>query len=112
MKVRTVPHGRIRQKYNAEPTAREKAYHRWLIDNELCCCDCGKAATVAHHPLTRHPLQRWRRDHEYVVPMNWSCHMDLHATGDEEVWRPDLALPEIAHWHRGEAAAAGILEEL
>lgn len=70
--------GRIKPKYNATPTAREKAYHIWLMEHCNCACGCGQAATIVHHPLQEHPKQRWRRDHEYVVPMNAQCHFDLH----------------------------------
>lgn len=95
--------GRIKAKYNAEPTAREKSYHLWLMDCFPCICGCGAPATCVHHPLTRHPAQRWRRDHEYVVPMNGMCHMNLHAIGDEAKWAPDLPLADLAHWHRHNA---------
>ena len=102
MKVRTLSHGRMKPRYNAEPTAREKAYHLWLMATRECICGCGGAATVVHHPLTRHPLQRWRRDHEYVVPMTAKCHRDLHDCGDEAKWRPDLDLAHHAFWLRVE----------
>lgn len=75
-------HGRVKPKYNPTPTAREKAFHQWAMQFP-CACGCGQQSTVVHHPLTRHPEQRWRRDHEYVVPMNGFCHMDLHRAGHE-----------------------------
>ena len=75
--------GRIKLKYNATPTAREKTYHLWLIDTHPCACGCGAVSGVVHHPLTRHPEQRWRRDHEFVVPMHGLCHMRLHQEGSE-----------------------------
>jgi len=99
-KVRTVNHGRIKERYNPIPTAREKAYHLWLMAEYPCVCGCGGASEVVHHPLTRHPDQRWRRDHEYVVPMTADHHFELHAIGDEEKWRPDLDLADEAHWFR------------
>lgn len=102
MKVRKVNHGRIRPKYNPVPTAREKAYHRYLIDNCFCICGCGERANVVHHPLTRHPAQRWRRDHEFVVPMFWEHHVALHMVGDEAKWRPDLDLADAAYCGRNE----------
>lgn len=80
---RRLPKGRIKPKYNPIPTAREKAYHIWLMEEYQCACGCGKRATVVHHPLTRHPEQRWRRDHEFVVPMDAHCHMALHRAGNE-----------------------------
>lgn len=79
--------GRLKPHYNAKPTARERAYHIWLMET-YPCIHCGAMATVVHHPLTRHPAQRWRRDHEYVVTMCAQCHMDLHHTGSEAKFDP------------------------
>ncbi len=92
--------GRIKPRYNPAPTAREKAYHLWLMDHANCACGCGGLSTVVHHPLTRHPNQRWRRDHEYVVPMTDACHRALHAHGDERAWRPELSFSGAAHYFR------------
>ena len=100
---RRIPRERVKERYNPTPTAREKAYHLWLMEVFPCICGCGGASTVVHHPLTRHPAQRWRRDHEYVVPMAAECHMYLHATGDERLWRPDLPLGWLAHRLRNDA---------
>lgn len=61
-----------------KPTPREKAYHIWLIAEELCACGCGRQATLVHHPLQEHPEQGTRRNHEYVVPMHWTCHDRVH----------------------------------
>ena len=97
------PHKRVKERYNPTPTAREKAYHLWLMETFPCICGCGGAATVVHHPLTRHPAQRWRRDHEYVVPMSADCHRGLHDVGDEQKWRPDLPLADLARWLRNDA---------
>lgn len=69
---------RAPSKYNPTPTARERKFHLYLMDAYPCACGCGKPSTVVHHPLERHPAQRWRRDHEFVVPMHWQCHVDLH----------------------------------
>lgn len=86
------PTGRIKAKYNATPTDRERSYHLWLMAEFPCVCGCGETATVVHHPLTRHPEQRWRRDHEYVVPMTDHCHRALHAMGRESLFTDrDLA---------------------
>jgi hypothetical protein len=74
---------RIKPRYNATPTAKERAYHLWLMDTFDCACGCGMRAFVVHHPLERHPAQRWRRDHEYVVPMFWECHNRTHAKGSD-----------------------------
>lgn len=100
---------RIKEKYNAVPSARERAYHLWLIDTFPCICGCGAPSGVVHHPLTRHSMQRWRRDHEYVVPMHGFCHMRLHQHGSEADWRPDLPLADLAHWHRHNAMELGKL---
>ena len=91
MKVRTVTHGRIKARYNAIPTAQERAFHIWLMDNFPCACGCGCTSEVVHHPLTRHPLQRWRRDHEYVVPMRSESHVALHGDEREEKCFADKA---------------------
>jgi hypothetical protein len=99
-KVRTVAHGRIKERYNPVPTVREKAYHIWLIETFGCICGCDGASEVVHHPLTRHPEQRWRRDHEFVVPMTAQHHIDLHLNGNERDWRPNLPLDQLANWFR------------
>jgi hypothetical protein len=78
--------GRIKEKYNPTPTKREREYHEWLMAEYPCACGCGGRSTVVHHPLTRHPEQRWRRDHEYVVPMTDHCHRALHAMGREDLF--------------------------
>ena len=91
---------RIKPKYNPEPTKREKAFHLWLMENFACVCGCGRGSTVVHHPLNRHPNQRWRRDHEYVVPMFFECHNELHGVGNERKWRDDLCLPLEAAEYR------------
>lgn len=95
-------HGRVKEKYNATPTKREKEYHEWLMETFTCACGCGASSTVVHHPLTRHPEQRWRRDHEYVVPMNGFCHMDLHRIGHERDER-HRNFADLARWHRQNA---------
>ena len=86
---------RTKPKYNAKPTEREKQFHLWLMAEVSCACGCGQASTVVHHPLKRHPDQRWRRDHEFVVPMNAQCHFDLHQQGSE-----DFDAAERANWYR------------
>lgn len=92
--------GRIKEKYNSEPTAREKAYHLWLMDNFPCGCGCEGPSTVVHHPLQRHPNQRWRRDHEYVVPMNGYCHFALHKAGSENKFQAGSDYALMAHGFR------------
>lgn len=92
-------HGRMKPKYNPVPTPREKAYHKWLMENHTCIC-CGRPSEVVHHPLERHPKQRWRRDHEYVVPMRAECHMELHAAGSEGAYDPTADYPQEAARYR------------
>lgn len=79
-------HKRIKIKYNPKPTAREKAYHLSVMSLPCMGC-CVTPAGVAHHPLMRSPLQRWRRDHEFVVPVCHDCHVDIHTFyGNERIW--------------------------
>lgn len=91
---------RIKEKYNPTPSAMEKAFHIWLIDNFDCACGCGAPSGVVHHPLQRHPAQRWRRDHEYVVPMHGFCHMRLHQAGSETAFMPGSDFAAMAHGYR------------
>jgi len=98
---------RIKPKYNATPSPQERAYHLWLMDRD-CACGCGAVSTVVHHPLTRHPDQRWRRDHEFVVPMNGFCHMALHARGHERD-EPFAGLADDAAYYRQLGQEAGLL---
>jgi hypothetical protein len=95
----------MKVKYNATPTRREREYHQWLIAEHECSCGCRLPSTVVHHPLTRHPEQRWRRDHEYVVPMADECHRALHAMGSERLFS-DVDFAGLAAWHRKEAIEA------
>ena len=102
------PTGRIKEKYNPTPTAREKAYHLWLMEEYPCACGCGERSTVVHHPLTEHPEQRWRRDHEFVVPMTGHCHMALHAMGREHLFS-DVDFAAHAFGYRRDGIEAGKL---
>lgn len=102
------PAGRMKPKYNPTPTAREKAYHLWLIDEFHCVCGCGDPSQCVHHPLTRHPAQRWRRDHEFVVPMTDHCHRALHAMGMESLFT-DKNLAAEAWFYRADGRKAGKL---
>jgi hypothetical protein len=100
---------RIKPKYNATPTARERDYHLWLIDAFPCACGFGAVSSVVHHPLTRHPDQRWRRDHEFVVPMHGFCHMDLHGVGNETLFRPLICFASLAWQFRADGYDRGYL---
>lgn len=95
--------GRVKQRYNPTPTARERAYHLWLLEEYPCVCRCGRFSECVHHPLTRHPEQRWRRDHEYVVPMTDACHRALHARGKDGL---TFSLAVMAGWYRRQAIEA------
>ena len=95
---------RIKERYNAVPNARERAFHLWLMDAYPCVCGCGYAAGEVHHPLDRHPLQRWRRDHEFVVPMFWQCHRAVHRAGSDQ-------FAEKAWQYRAYGLDAGYLRE-
>lgn len=99
------PTGHIKERYNRIPTKREREYHHWLMEQYPCVCGCGEASTFVHHPLEEHPEQRWRRDHEYVVPMTDHCHRALHAMGRESLFT-DLDLASLAHWFRAAAIEA------
>jgi hypothetical protein len=100
---------RIKPKYNPTPTAREKAFHLWLMENFLCSCGCGGFSEVVHHVLGKHPLKRWRRDHEMVVPMRAVCHMALHGAGSEAAFDPATDYPAQAAYCRQVAMEAGKL---
>lgn len=78
--------GRNKPKYQPNPNAAEKRHH--LAVMELPCMGCGSEPSgVAHHPLMESPLQRWRRDHEFVVPVCHTCHAEIHDSyGDEAEW--------------------------
>lgn len=102
------PAGHMKVKYNATPTKREREYHLRLMGEFCCACDCGGTSTVVHHPLTEHPEQRWRRDHEFVVPMTGHCHMALHAMGKENLFS-DVDFAALAWRLRQRAIEAGKL---
>lgn len=100
-------HGRIKEKYRPTPTAREKAFHLSLI-GRVCACGCGRVATLVHHVLRRHPLKRWRRDHEMVVPMASDCHCRLHLDDPREE-KEFRGMADLAAQLRAEAYEDGRL---
>ena len=102
------PTGRIKAKYNPIPTKREREYHLWLMIEFPCICGCGERATIVHHPLKQHPSQRWRRDHEFVVPMTDHCHRALHAMGREALFS-DVNFPAEAWFCREAGMQEGLL---
>lgn len=101
---------RIREKYNPKPSEQERAFHDWLMDTFPCACGCGGQSTVVHHPLEEHPDQRWRRDHEFVVPMNGFCHMRLHRRGHERE-APYAGFAGKAWGYRARGLDAGYLRK-
>jgi hypothetical protein len=78
------PFLRIKEKYNPKPNAREMRHHIRLCN--LPCIACGGAGGVFHHLLSEATGKRWRRDHEFGLPMCDHCHRALHAHGDERTW--------------------------
>lgn len=78
------PFLRIKEKYSPKPNARELRHHIRLCN--LPCIACGGAGGVFHHLLSEATGKRWRRDHEYGLPMCDHCHRALHAHGDERAW--------------------------
>jgi hypothetical protein len=108
-KVRKVSHGRIKERYNPTPTPAEKLHHLRLI--ALPCICCGRDGGIVHHVLTSHIEKRWRRDHEWVLPMNDDCHRSLHSHGKERLWCEDRGFDPVheAAFLRLESISEGIL---
>lgn len=79
-----VNHRRIKPKYNPVPNARERRHHERLI--AMPCKACGGAGGVFHHLLSDCNGKRWRRDHEWGLPLCDPCHRALHAHGNEWEW--------------------------
>ena len=79
-----VRHGRIKPKYNRVPNAKERRHHERLMN--LPCLACGGAGGVFHHLLSDCSGKRWRRDHEWGLPLCDPCHRALHAHGNEREW--------------------------
>lgn len=79
-------HKRMNPKAGAKPTAKQKRYQIWVID-EHDCIGCGAYANDAHHPLMESPLQIGRRDHYFVCPVCRPCHTAIHVKyGCEKKW--------------------------
>ena len=100
---------RMKPKYNPTPNARELRHHMRLIN--LPCIACKGAGGVFHHLLSDATGKRWRRDHEYGLPMCDHCHRALHAHGDERAWCQVHGFNAglEAGLHRLESIQAGIL---
>jgi hypothetical protein len=74
-------------KYNPRPNAGERRHHIRVM--ELPCQACGvEYGVIAHHILSDAPGKRYRRDHEFVIPLCANpCHDDLHnKIGDEQAF--------------------------
>jgi hypothetical protein len=100
MKVRTGPHGRIKERYNPVPNAEEARHEARL--RELPCIGCGRHGVEMHHLMQQCQGKRFRRDHRFQLPVCPKCHrghQSIHGIGDERAWcegkgidGPDLAV--------------------
>jgi hypothetical protein len=88
-KVRTLTQGRTKPRYNPKPSARERDHHAAVM--ECGCLVCGRDA-IAHHVMQDCAGKRWRRDHEFVVPLCNECHTGLHRHGSEASWQEGFSL--------------------
>jgi len=80
-----VTHKRIKEKYSRTPNAREREHHERVMQEP--CAACGiRPCGVAHHLMQDAPDKRWRRDHQFTVPLCDPCHRALHAHGGEAKW--------------------------
>lgn len=98
-KVRTVPHNRIRPKYNPVMTAAEKAHADKVRASP--CFGCGVQGVSAHHTLLKFPDKRWRRDHYWLLGVCDREHRLIHDYfGTEEAWLDSIGrTPEEAIEH-------------
>lgn len=104
------PHKRMNpDEYRPRVTARQRAFHMWLIESFACFCGCGGNAQCVHHPLSEHPEQGTRRNHEYVVPMTDKCHKALHRIGSEDEFAGHLDFAEGAAEYRAMGQRRGLL---
>jgi hypothetical protein len=104
-----INHKRIKPRYNLTPNAKERAHHERLI--AMPCICCGREGGVFHHLLSRADGMRWRRDHEWGLPMRDECHRALHAHGNERVWCEGKGFDpvEVARFLRLESQTEGII---
>ena len=79
---------RMKTKYNPVMNAAEKRHKAWI--KSLACIGCGVVGrSDAHHTLLSIPGKRWRRDHEFLIPVCWACHQGpqgIHGIGNELTW--------------------------
>ncbi|MGV7119616.1 hypothetical protein [Sphingopyxis sp. 550A] len=112
MNVR-INHGRIKPRYNPKPNAAERR-HKDRV-KRMPCCGCGRRGpSDAHHTLLPVPGKRWRRDHEFIVPVCKDCHQGtngIHGIGHEGLWcdRVGVDTAAIATRLRAESIEIGIL---
>lgn len=97
-------HKRIKAKYSPVMTAAEKEHA--LFVTEQLCFGCGSCPVQAHHTLLSFPEKRWRRDHDWLLPVCYACHTNIHDNfGDETVWlesigrTPEEAIAYMAGLH-------------
>lgn len=107
-----VNHRRMRPKYSPVMNAAEKR-HKARVKS-LPCVGCGVVGrTDAHHTLLSIPGKRWRRDHEFLVPVCPDCHQGpngIHGIGNELTWCERNGVDiRTAENLRAESYAMGIL---
>lgn len=98
-KVRTVAHNRMRPKYNPVMNAAEKRHADKVRASE--CFSCGVRGVHSHHTLLKFPEKRWRRDHDWLLPVCEREHALIHDYfGTEEAWLDSIGkTPEEAIEH-------------
>ena len=110
MKVRTVSHGRIKERYNPVPNAAESRHEARL--REMPCVACGGRCEEVHHVMQQFPGKRFRRDHRFQIPLCSFCHQLVHkGYGSEAKWGVAAEIDVIAITQRLEAESVelGIL---
>lgn len=110
MLAKLKPQGRIKPKYKRRPSDKELEHHLSVMS--LPCAACGKEPCgVAHHLMQDAPDKRWRRDHEFVVPLCDTCHRELHNHGNERAWceANGFDAAKVAIEQRNESIWKGIL---
>lgn len=84
-KVRKVLHGRIKPRYNPKMNDAELRHKAKVLRQP--CYGCGMQSQNAHHTLLKFPEKRWRRDHDWLLPVCFTCHSLIHDYyGNEETW--------------------------
>lgn len=97
-KVRSVNHGRIKERYSPKMTAREKR-HKEFVKSQGCW-GCGNRQADAHHWMGDAPGKRWRRDHQWQIGVcHYGCHQGpngIHGLGSERLWLESIGQTEEA----------------